>query len=65
MQVTTKCPICKKFHKVEVDKERYMQWRRGEAFIQDALHDVSEADREMLMSGMCPACWDKFMKEEE
>lgn len=59
MNVTTKCPICKREHLVHLTMEqtvRFNDFRKGEGRIQDLLPDLSADDRERLLSGVCPEC---------
>jgi hypothetical protein len=43
---------------------RYKQWRDGVLFIQDALPELSAADKEILMSGIGPDEWDEMWSDE-
>ena len=62
MDVVRNCICCNKQHVIRVNQEGYKAWRRGE-LIQNALPNVSPEDREMLISGICPVCWDKMFEE--
>ena len=65
MIVTTKpCPLCQQTSKLEVPTEGYNEWRRGE-HVQHALPELSADDRELLITGCHPKCWDKMFAEEE
>lgn len=64
MVVKTLCPICRKMLSVEVPEKGYLAWRRGELLIQDAMPELTEAERELLLSGICADCWDKVLGEE-
>lgn len=55
--VMTQCPVCHRTTPVEVDLKGYENWRRGE-LIQCALPTLSVRDRELLMTGICAACWE-------
>lgn len=61
--VWIKCPMCKEEHAVAM---RFDEWRGGRsmwergAYIQDAFPRLSPEDREILISGTCPKCWDKI-----
>jgi len=61
---TRTCLVCGKDGQVEVPLKGYMDWRAG-AFIQDAMPDVSAAEREQIITGTHGSCWDKMMDEEE
>ena len=60
---TGMCPWCTKTGGVLVPIQGYEQWRQGE-LIQQAMPEVSPGDRERLISGTCPSCWDRVMGEE-
>jgi len=61
---TRTCLVCGQDGRVEVPFKGYMDWQAG-AFIQDAMPDVSAAEREQIITGTHGACWDKMMDEEE
>lgn len=61
------CPLCGTEWNVPVPASEYAAWKSG-VLIQDALQSVPAEQREMLITGICPECWDKVMKpfdEEE
>ena len=63
--VFTTCPFCGHENEVEVNHMDYLDWQTGE-LAQDAFPYLSANEREMLISGCCPRCWDKmFWSEEE
>lgn len=53
------CPMCKSFTFVCVDAFDYGDWQNGK-HAQDAFPYLSANEREMLISGICPDCWDKM-----
>jgi len=55
--IETNCPMCGETHLITVPIEGYARWQNG-ACIQDAMPELSADDREMLISGICPRCWD-------
>ena len=55
--VSTTCPICGEHEHVIVPLDGYLAWNKG-ALIQDALPTLSADEREQLMTGICPSCWD-------
>lgn len=59
------CQCCRKKVVVKVPLEGYLRWRNGLQHIQDAMPQVSEGDREMLVSGICESCFDGIFKEDE
>lgn len=52
------CPFCGDTREVEVPTEGFRLWRAGE-LIQNALPELSPDDREALMTGICPRCWEE------
>jgi hypothetical protein len=59
--IPTRCPRCRNSSSVVVDSKGYEAWCGGE-FIQRALPTLSADDREKLMTGYCPKCWDMMME---
>ena len=60
------CVVCGKRHdSIVLDAERYYQWKAGSC-VQDVFPEMTEEQREILISGTCPECWDAlFSKEDE
>ena len=61
--ITTRCPGCKRYTNLEVPWEG-LEARKAGAKIQDAFPDLPKENREQLITGICPACWDAMRKEE-
>ena len=62
---TTKpCPECGESSVITLPLNGYRAWRAG-AYIQEAFRTMSAADREMLITGTHPVCWDKLFADEE
>ena len=57
--VKTTCPMCHFDNYVSVGAEDYANWQNGQ-LTQDAFPYLSMNDRERLISGICPRCWDKM-----
>ena len=62
--VVTACPFCGHAHEVEVNEMDYLDWQDGE-LAQNAFPYLSADEREMLISGICPTCWDKMFGSDE
>lgn len=43
---------------------RYLQWQNGGVLIQNILHDLTPAQREILMTGIGPEEFDKAFRDE-
>jgi hypothetical protein len=58
------CLMCKKVHEIDVTTEQLHDWSSG-TMIQDAMPNLSDSDREILISGICGKCYDEIFREEE
>ena len=59
MEIECHCPFCGVVRTVTVDAIDYLAWEVGDALAQDAFPYLSADEREMLISGICPTCWEK------
>lgn len=50
------CVQCGKSHDLPVTTEQLLRWKSGE-LIQNAMPQLTKADRELFISGICGACW--------
>jgi hypothetical protein len=57
--LTIPCVLCSREYIVFVNAEDCNAWLSGSGLIQDVLPYLSANDREMLISRMCPDCWDE------
>lgn len=62
--VVTYCPFCGKGHEVEVNDMDYLDWKDGTS-AQDAFPYLSTSERELLISGICPTCWNETFGNAE
>ena len=62
--VVTQCPFCGRGNEVEVNETDYWDWDDG-MLVQDAFPYLSADEREMLISGICPSCWEKYFGSNE
>lgn len=53
------CPKCGKIYKVRVYPEDWEDYQNGK-LVQDAFPYLSADERELLISKICPDCWDKL-----
>lgn len=63
--VEVTCVNCGTKHTILVPTNGYKLWTSGQAKIQDALPMLSADERELLMSHICPRCFDKIFSEED
>lgn len=57
-------PNCEKTYTIAVPEQEYQNWKDG-MLIQDAMPSLGQDDRELLMTGTCPECWDAMMPKED
>lgn len=62
--VVTACPFCGHANEVEVNEMDYLDWQDGE-LAQNAFPYLSADEREMLISGICSNCWNKYFGSDE
>lgn len=62
ISVATRCPFCGHANFIEVNENDYLDWEDGE-LAQNAFPYLSADEREMLISGICPKCWDGMFGE--
>lgn len=62
--IQTICPICGKVSYIDVPFEGYLAYMQGEPIIK-CFPSLSADEREMLISGVCPQCWDEMFPPEE
>lgn len=58
--IFTSCPICGKATFISVKMEDYINWTENDYLIQDAFPYLSAEERECLITGICPTCWEKM-----
>jgi hypothetical protein len=61
---TKTCVVCNQYEIWSLNRQAVESWQGGE-LIQNAFPDMSMSDRELLISGTHPACWDKLFPGEE
>ncbi len=59
MVVTVECNSCGSVHEISVDEKAYQEWKAG-ALIEKAMPELSADQRELLNSGLCGECCEKF-----
>lgn len=62
--IVTICPICRKETEITVRFEDFLAWQE-DTHAEDAFPYLSANEREMLISGVCPSCWDSMWDDEE
>ena len=62
--ITTYCPDCNRETNIPVTEEGYNKRLNG-AKVQDAFPELTPAQREMLITGICGDCWNAMFKEDD
>ena len=58
------CVFCGEMHEIWVSADDYWDWE-PDMHVQDVFPYLSPEEREMLISGICPDCWEKMFPPEE
>lgn len=58
-EVTLICMDCKKSTTLQLTDEQIKRWREGE-LIQNVMPELTEDERELLISGICGKCFDSL-----
>jgi hypothetical protein len=61
---TPACQVCSKTSEFTLDDEKVDRWKAG-AYIQDVWPHMTMNDRELLISGTHPKCWEELFAEED
>lgn len=64
MLVKVGCVICGKVYVLDLDKEKLDRWHGGE-LIQNVFPELSEDDRELLITHTCGPCFDTVWGDED
>lgn len=62
--IITTCPMCRRANEIPVNESDYWDWWDG-ALVQNAFPYLSADEREMLITGICPTCWEKTFGGDE
>ena len=62
---TKECNVTKEEYSVSIPLLAYMTWRQEKKLIQTVFPEMSQEDREFLISGTTPAEWEKMWEEKE
>lgn len=62
--ITTKCPVCGNEKSFDLDADKWNRYLSTE-HIQDLFPELNEEDRERLITGICPNCWNDIFSDDE
>lgn len=63
IELLFRCDVCKNDFKITVEAEDYDSFLNNEASVQECFPYLSADERELMISGMCGACFDNLMKK--
>lgn len=58
------CSECHETTKLSLDREKYEEWTHG-ALIQNVFPNLTEDQRELMISGICGKCFDSLFYGED
>jgi hypothetical protein len=58
------CIVCKKRATMEVSEEGLYRWQKLGQLVQDAFPRMSDGEREQLITGTHPECWEVLFPDE-
>jgi hypothetical protein len=61
---TCHCSVTEEVHVITVPLHKWMDWKMGEN-IQKVFPELNAAEREMLMTGITPAEWNRMNPDED
>lgn len=64
-EVNTRCPFCGKETTILVNIVDYWEWVNEGKLAQEAFSYLTTEEREMVISGTCPDCWERMFGFEE
>lgn len=64
IELVTVCPFCGHKNYILVFEDDYLAWEAG-TLAQIAFPYLTADEREALISGICPDCWDSLFAEED
>ena len=59
------CPKCGKKNYIEMSDEQYQKYTEGSDLIQRIFPEMSPAQKEILITGICEDCWNKLFPIDE
>ena len=60
-----RCVRCKTPHYLKCDPESMALFKEGKLLIQDCFIELTDAEREMLITGICPTCWIEMFHHDD
>lgn len=58
MAIRLRCERCENFVKVDITLDQFFDYQKTGGTVQEMFPRLDASQREMLISRMCPVCWD-------
>jgi len=62
---TNKCCVCSNATTLRVELDSYRSWLIDGEMVQDAFPAMSAEERELLITGTHPECWDSMFGDDD
>lgn len=59
------CRTCGEDRVIDCTDEQYVAWKENHMLIQNAMPDVPKEQRELLLSGICGACFNRMFRDDD
>ena len=65
IRLAIKCPHCSKINNIYMSKKKYDEYINQKDLIQNIFPDITPQEREILISGICPDCWNEIFSNND
>jgi hypothetical protein len=62
---TNSCLYCGTENVIKIDQEDYIKWKVQKTYIQEVFPWLDKEQRELLISGTHPQCWDEVFPDDD
>ena len=59
------CIHCRQENRIYVEPKDYLDWFNKDRYVQDIWTTLSQQDREIIISGTHPECWNEMFPDED
>ena len=63
--ITGRCPVTKDSWCLVVNTDMFLRWDGGDLLVQDAFPNLTDGEREQLITGISPYGWDILFSAED
>jgi hypothetical protein len=64
LKFISECRFCGKVVEIEMTYQQFIAWRDRKDLIQNIFPELDADQREFLLSGICPKCWEEKFPSE-